>query len=77
MYKPFEGYNKKEIIQTKGKSLTVEQKKAIYDRNAEIAELKRQGRTWGEIARKFDLSREYVKTIGHKLGAYGDKRGLL
>lgn len=41
-------------------------------RNKQIAEFKKQGFTWRQIANKVGLSRGYVKTITRKQGVYSD-----
>ena len=42
-------------------------------RNIQIAYWKLKGCTWGEIADRVGLSRDYVKDLARKLGVYGDK----
>ena len=61
MIKPYRGYNKQELIKSRGKDLTSEQYEALGKRNRDIADLKMRGWSWGKIARKYGLSREYVK----------------
>lgn len=46
-------------------------------RNAQIAEYKKQGKSWIWIAQHMDLSRGYVKTLGHKLGVFGPQKKFL
>ena len=63
-FKPFSGYNKQEIMNTRGASLTPKQQHAIAQRNDQIYEMKEIGEwTNAQIARKFNLSKKYVKQI--------------
>lgn len=43
-------------------------------RNSQIAEFKKDGLSWEQIATKMGLSREYVKQLGHKQGVYGPQK---
>lgn len=62
---------KEEIMKSRGKSLTPEQKREIGRRNIMIGELRRQGMSKAELAKMFNLSQEYIKEIYHKQGVYG------
>lgn len=70
--KPFKDYNKQEIIRTKGKNLTKEQRNLIGIRNLKMANLKKyRNLSWSEIGKRFNLHPEYVKKVCHKLGVRG------
>jgi len=58
-------------MKTRGKRLTIKQINELRKRNLEIANLKKNGYSYKQIAERFDLSREYIKQICHKLGVYG------
>lgn len=69
---------KSEIIKTRGKILTPEHLQIIGLRNEQIASMKLNGKPYAQIAKKFRLSRDYIKTICHRFGIKGsaDIHGL-
>ena len=49
----------------------------IRERNRQIAVFKNNGgMSWNDIAERVGLSKDYVKSISHKLGSYGDTRAF-
>lgn len=50
--------------------------KYYKSRNLQVADFKREGRSWKWIADLMGLSREYVKNLGHKQGVAGPQRNF-
>ena len=72
---PFIGYDKKEIIRTRGECLTEKQRRKIWARNWKMCKLKRdEDWSWRKIGKEFGLSANYVKSVCHKIGINGSRK---